>query len=296
MEGIAIPRMSQPFKWRSSFCSLVVAKPVVRLSMKPRRGRGARCSAGGDDWGQDGDGDYMQAHVVEAVKMVPSHGQLFMTLNDGREVEVNHVNPSKGHLLYKGSTPTIFLKMANDSDLMLPIVVGETAVAMLMKGLHETTKMGRPNQYQILKDIVGVLNYEARMVRVTERVLDTYYARIYIGKPGDDDLLSVDARPSDAINLAVRCKVPIYVNKSIIAADAVRPVYRHAHHTEAGRSTFSDSFLDRADVEPDTMAEEITLMKNMLLAVVEERYADAARWRDELTRLRAVSEWQLRQI
>jgi hypothetical protein len=57
--------------------------------------------------------------------MVPSHGQLFMTLNDGREVEVMHVNPSKGHLLYKGSTPTIFLKMANDSDLMLPIVVGK---------------------------------------------------------------------------------------------------------------------------------------------------------------------------
>lgn len=63
--------------------------------------------------------------MLSAVKMVPSHGQLFMTLNDGREVEVSHVNPSKGHLLYKGSTPTIFLKMAADSDLMLPIVVGE---------------------------------------------------------------------------------------------------------------------------------------------------------------------------
>ncbi|KAL3696764.1 hypothetical protein R1sor_010840 [Riccia sorocarpa] len=287
-------RVTLPLRSRGQV--LVAQKPAIRQSvryLKPKRVRGVRCSSGMDD------DNYVQAHVMEAVSMVPSQGQLFMMMCDGNEVEVNHVNPTKGQLLYKSSTPTIFLKMSDDSDLMLPIVVGETAVAMLMKALHDGEKMGRPNQYQILRNIVGALNYEARMVRVTERVLDTYYARIYIGKPGDEELLSVDARPSDAINLAVRCKIPIYVNKDIVTADAVKAVYNPVYHKRmvyGRRAKQQDMFLDSVDDEPDTMAEEITLMKNMIIAVGEERYADAARWRDELMKLRAASEWQLRQV
>lgn len=96
------------------------------------------------------DEDYVQAHVLEAgnfralntlsailfsschvsydlvaVSMVPAHGQLFMTLANGKEVEVHHVNPAQGRLLYKSSTPAIFLKIEHEQDLMLPIIVGE---------------------------------------------------------------------------------------------------------------------------------------------------------------------------
>ncbi|BFI28039.1 uncharacterized protein MPTK2_2g15780 [Marchantia polymorpha subsp. ruderalis] len=287
-------RVRLPLRMRGH--SLVAQKPFVKQEVnfvKPKRTRGVRCSSGTDDE------NYVPAHVIEAVSMMPSQGQLYMTLFDGREVEVNHVNPTKGQLLYKASTPTIFLKMSDESNLMLPIVVGETAVAMLMKALHDGEKLGRPNQYQILKNIVGALNYEARMVKVTERVLDTYYARIYIAKPGDEELLSVDARPSDAINLAVRCKIPIYVNKDIVTADAVKAVHQTVYRKKTAyprRARQHDDFLDGADDEPDTMAEEISIMKSMLLAVKEERYADAARLRDELLKLRALAEWQLRQV
>lgn len=65
------------------------------------------------------------------MSMMPSQGQLYMTLFDGREVEVNHVNPTKGQLLYKASTPTIFLKMSDESNLMLPIVVGEYILSFM---------------------------------------------------------------------------------------------------------------------------------------------------------------------
>eukprot|EP00246_Nothoceros_aenigmaticus_P001893 TRINITY_DN1257_c0_g2_i1.p1 TRINITY_DN1257_c0_g2~~TRINITY_DN1257_c0_g2_i1.p1 ORF type:complete len:311 (+),score=22.79 TRINITY_DN1257_c0_g2_i1:270-1202(+) len=246
----------------------------------------------------DHDDEYVQAHVLEAVSMVPAHGQLFMTLANGKEVKVHHVNPVQGRLLYKSSTPAIFLKIEHEHDLMLPIVVGEVAVSMLLKALHEEDHGGRPNYYQLLRATVDALNHEVRKVRVTERVDDTYHARIDVGKPGDSTVVSVDARPSDAINVAVRCKVPILVKKSIVAADAVKPVVDSSYNVLRLTSWDKEPSLDSADSEPDPVAEEITLMKSMLLAVVEERYADAARCRDELRRFRTTwgfkrQSWQI---
>lgn len=57
--------------------------------------------------------------------MVPAREHLYMTMADGSEVEVEHVNPSAGRLLYLNSMPTIFLRMADSTNLLLPIVVGE---------------------------------------------------------------------------------------------------------------------------------------------------------------------------
>lgn len=243
-------------------------------------------------WDND-DYKYLEAQVVEAVSLLPSHGHLFMTLANGGEVEVNHVNPPKGRLLYRTRNPTIFLKILSEAELLLPIIVGDVAVGMLMKALHDEEATARPNQYHLMRNLVGSLNFEVRMVRVTERVADTYLSRIFIGRPGEKEMLSVDARPSDAINLAVRCKVPIYVNEDIVYADAVRPV--HATTQGAAGISNSSSALDRPETGPDPVAEEITLMKNMLLAVVEERYNDAARWRDELNKHR-VQRRRIRQL
>ncbi|KAJ7564665.1 hypothetical protein O6H91_02G028300 [Diphasiastrum complanatum] len=235
--------------------------------------------------------EYVRAKVLDAVSMVPLRGHLFMTLKNGREVEVDHINPAKGRLLYRSPNPTIFLKIIHDSDLILPIVVGEVAVAMLMRALHGEEKLVRPNFYELLRDVVCALDSEVQMVRITERVHDTYYARIYFGKDGDGLLHSVDARPSDAINLAVRSKVPIYVNKDIVRSDAVRPVYTSARGIGYsldcyGQRQSSNTLLDSPDGGPDLVAKEITLISNMVSAIVEERYKDAARCRDELTKLR----------
>lgn len=245
----------------------------------------------GGNGGGNGTSEYLEAQVMDAVSMVPFHGKLLMTLGNGREMEVDHINPAKGRLLYKSSTPTIFLKVTDGSNLMLPIVVGEAAVSMLMRALHDDEHVGRPNYYALMRDMVETLRYEPRMVRITDRVVDTYYARIYMGKPGEDDIVSVDARPSDAINYAVRCKIPIYVNSSIIKADAVRPV------TEVELTKRIELYLPRkrnlilrepfSSYQPDVFQDEMAMVVCMLVAAQQERYADAIRWRDELARLRA---------
>lgn len=280
---------------RPSSDAPALRKPLSLVFVRLRSGyRSARClslensrSNGAWRWDRE-DSKYLEAQVVEAVSLLPSQGHLFMTLAGGGEVEIDHVNPPKGRLLYRSRNPTIFLKILCEAELLLPIIVGDVAVGMLMKALRGDESLVRPNQYHLMRDLVNSLNFEVRMVRVTQRVADTYLARIFIGRPGEEEMQSVDARPSDAVNLAVRCKVPIYVNKDIVYTDSVKPVYTSTQTTTIVRkSTNHLSALDRPQSGRDPVAEEINLMKNMLVAVIEERYTDAARWRDELKRLRA---------
>lgn len=277
----------------------------VKRSMRSRGGAvfaAYESSSGGNnhvEGGGNGTSEYVETQVMDAVSMVPFHGKLLMTLGNGKEMEVDHINPAKGRLLYKSSTPTIFLKVTDGSNLMLPIVVGEAAVNMLMRALHDDEHVGRPNYYVLMRDMVETLQYEPRMVRITDRVVDTYYARIYVGKPGEDELLSVDARPSDAINLAVRCKIPIFVNRSIIKADAVRPVteVELTRRVELSLPRKRSPFLGESfSYEPDVFQDEMAMVVCMLVAAQEERYGDACRWRDELARLRADFKGKLRRL
>ncbi|XP_057962866.1 bifunctional nuclease 2 isoform X3 [Malania oleifera] len=188
--------------------------------------------------------------------------------------------------LRRFQSPTIFLKISCDGDFLLPIIVGELAVEKLIDTLGEDEygNWDCPNQFQLVRDLVGKLGYEVRMVKITERVANTYFSRIYFSKPGEKDILSLDARPSDAINVATRCKAPIYVNKQIVSTDAIRIVYGlgSAH----GRKAIYDVSLDSATDDPDLLAEELDLVRNMNLSVEEERYHDAAMWRERLNKLR----------
>lgn len=230
--------------------------------------------------------EYIEAHVIEAVRMVPSREHLYMTMADGSEVEVEHVNPSAGKLLYLNSMPTIFLRMADSTNLLLPIVVGDLAIGFLMKAFKQDGA-ARPNYYELMKDLADSLQSEIKHVKITQRVGDTYYARIYLAKPGSSNLVSVDARPSDAVNLAVRAQVPIFVSKAIVHNDAVRVVYDPAKHGPAQpRKIVAQSHLDRGSSGPDDVMEEIVLIKKMQDAAAEERYADAAALRDQLNAFR----------
>ncbi|XWS33918.1 hypothetical protein CRYUN_Cryun22dG0124100 [Craigia yunnanensis] len=166
-------------------------------------------------------------------------------------------------------TPTIFLKISCDGDFLLPvIVVGEFAVENLIAASWGDDNGDSPDQFHLVKNVVKKLGYE----------------------PGENDVMSVDARPSDAINVATRCKAPIYVNKQIVLADATRIGYGMGRVRDT-KSTY-DVLLDSAADGPDVLTEELDLVRNMNLAVKEERYNDAAMLRDKLMKLRNSSHGQ----
>src|SRR5437588_9734647 len=78
-------------------------------------------------------------------------------------------------------------------------------------------KAKRPLTPDLLKTIIDDLGATVSEVSVTELTDEVFYARIGI-KKGDGESIEIDARPSDAIALAVRYKCPIYVDEDVLDA------------------------------------------------------------------------------
>ncbi|KAF5186883.1 Bifunctional nuclease [Thalictrum thalictroides] len=244
----------------------------------------------------DDDDDYIEAFVMvsETVRhhRLRSRGFIEETRwNNGllhpfstKSKDLKYDFSSIGHdFLRRFQSATIFLKIACDGDLLLPIIIGEFAIEKLIDALTEVDDGVCPNHFQFVKDVVDRLGYEVKMVRITDRIVNTYYARIVFSKPGEKALLTVDARPSDAINVAKRCRVPIYVNKEIVLKDAI------VYGTRRGKDAKSvyDVSLDSAAEGIDLLAEELCLVRNLNIAIKEERYRDAAILKDKLMKLQA---------
>ncbi len=112
----------------------------------------------------------------------------------------------------KSNMPVVLLK-EKDGDRVLPIWIGPaeaSAIAMELEGVAAQ----RPMTHDLLKSVIEGL--EARVVKVQINALrkSTFYARVFLQR--DDSIVSVDARPSDSIALALRTKAPIYVAEEVI--------------------------------------------------------------------------------
>jgi len=115
--------------------------------------------------------------------------------------------------------PVVILKDPN-SDTVLPIWVGlYEAQAIQLEVMKATT----PRQYthDLLKNVVLGLNAEVRRVVVSELRGDTFYAVIWMEQNGE--IIAIDARPSDALALALRSDCPIYVAEEVLHAAKVLP-------------------------------------------------------------------------
>ncbi|KAG0457229.1 hypothetical protein HPP92_022055 [Vanilla planifolia] len=198
---------------------------------------------------------------------------------------VNSTFDSMGHgFLRRFQSPTVFLKIACDEDLLFPIIVGEFAIIRLIDAINGEVQEECPNLFHFLQNVVGTLGYEVKMVCITDRVVNTYHARIDLTKAVDNTNISIEARPSDALNVAERFKAPIYVKREIVMKDAIKIFY--GTWRERSTKTVYDVSLDSAPEVKDTLSEELDLVQKMNLAVLEERFEDAAMWRDKLSKLR----------
>ncbi|KAE9612925.1 putative UVR domain, bifunctional nuclease domain-containing protein [Lupinus albus] len=207
----------------------------------------------------------------------------------GKNSRADNNNNNNNSLIRQGflqrfQNPTIFLKISCDGDYILPIVVGKIAIEKLIDAEAERENGDCPDQFQFVKNLVERLDHEVVMVRITERVVSTYFARLYLSQPGTGEIISVDVRPSDAIIVANRCKAPIYVSKHIVLTDAIRLGYGMGR--ARNKKPIYDVLLDSPGDGPDLVAQELSMMHNMHTAIRQERFKDAASWRDKLADLR----------
>ncbi|XP_027149303.1 bifunctional nuclease 1-like [Coffea eugenioides] len=285
---------------RGGFFGLQVNNRFNVPSQTPRQTKVIRCTFSSSSNGNgskagnfsENDADYVNSSVVEAVEVRSGPDGFMVKMRDGRHLRCVHNNPQSGHLPDYAPHPAIVLKMEDGTGLLLPIIVLEMPSVLLMAAIRNV-QIARPTMYQVVKEMIDKMGYTVKLVRVTKRVHEAYFAQLYLSKLGDEtETISFDLRPSDAINIAVRCKVPIQVNKYLAYSDGMRIVESAKPSMQAVASDgFLFTELDRPSGQPCIETKEFDLLRNMLIAAVEERYRDAALWRDKLTQLRSKRNW-----
>ena len=113
--------------------------------------------------------------------------------------------------------PIIVLKDVN-SDSVLPIWVGvfeANAIALEI----EKVSPPRPMTHDLLKNTIIGLGATVQRIVVTELRNDTFYAAIWATRNGEP--IMIDARPSDAIALAMRADAPIFVAEEVLQSSRI---------------------------------------------------------------------------
>ncbi len=108
--------------------------------------------------------------------------------------------------------PIIILR-DKDGDRVLPIWVGifeANAIALQI----ENVTTPRPMTHDLLRNVIEDLNAAVQKVVVSDLKENTFYAQIHLRVASDS--VAVDARPSDAIALALRVRAPIFVEEHVI--------------------------------------------------------------------------------
>jgi bifunctional DNase/RNase len=115
--------------------------------------------------------------------------------------------------------PIVVLKDVS-SDTVLPIWVGIYEANAI---LTEIEKQGgrRPMTHDLVKNLIHNMNGRLERVVITELKDDTFFAVLWLTQGGE--LMTVDARPSDAIALALRADCPIYVSEPVLALARLNP-------------------------------------------------------------------------
>jgi bifunctional DNase/RNase len=175
-----------------------------------------------------------------------------------------------------------------DGTRKLPIVIGETeaqAIANELEGVHPQ----RPMTHDLLRNVIEALGGTVREVYIHSIKDGTFYASIHF----EYSDIEVDARPSDAIALAVRCNVPMYIEESILDESAINDIEIHeepdsSEDVPEGSEEYEEHSSRKATSrEPRELplTERQRLEQELDQAIKIEDYEAAIRIRDDLRKL-----------
>ncbi len=162
-----------------------------------------------------------------------------------------------------GGAYALILK-ESDGNRQLPIIIGAfeaQSIALEMEGI----KPPRPLTHDLLKNVIESMGYEIYDVTISELKDGTFFATLSL------DGKLIDSRPSDAIALAVRCGIPIFVAEPVMREASFEQEFEDEKETD-GDSPKVDDRIKRLD----------RLRTQLKEAIEREDYELAARLRDEI--------------
>ena len=138
------------------------------------------------------------------------------------------------------NTPVVILQEL-DGERVLPIWIGPgeaSAIAMELAGM----KFSRPLTHDLLASMISGLGAKLVRVLITKVMENTYYAELIVERDGE--LISVDARPSDSIAIALRMGARILTTDALLEQTAVDV-------QEAGDMADPEEFSSAAEEEAE---------------------------------------------
>lgn len=174
-----------------------------------------------------------------------------------------------------------------DGGRRLPIVIGQFEAQSIALEL-EKVKPSRPLTHDLVKNILDSLGFSVLEVVINELREGTFHARLII------DSQEIDSRPSDAIAIAVRYGVPIYVSEEVMdEASYIAEEEPQGAKPTAEESEIEPEEEDESDTplppkqseKPQKLTRRQILQKRLEEAISKEEYEKAAKLRDELRKL-----------
>ncbi|MEX0843656.1 MAG: bifunctional nuclease family protein [Balneolaceae bacterium] len=163
-----------------------------------------------------------------------------------------------------------------EGNQRLPIIIGSFEAQAIALEL-ENIKPPRPMTHDLLKNFILSFDTQVKQVYINDLSEGTFYAQIIYER--ENELIELDARPSDAIALAVRFKAPIYVNDEVLKEAGIS--------TEPEHQTLEEALKGE---ESSPGQKELTqlekLEKELKTAIETENYEKAAKLRDRISKMK----------
>jgi bifunctional DNase/RNase len=141
-----------------------------------------------------------------------------------------------------------------DGERQLPIWIGPCEAESITIELQDV-EIARPVTHDLLKNTISELGGKVSHILINELREQVFYARLFIDQNGE--MLQIDCRPSDAIAVAVRAKVPIFVDVSVMDDAGILPEPETDGEIDEDTPESLDAFKDFVDtLDLDDFEEE----------------------------------------
>lgn len=131
-----------------------------------------------------------------------------------------------------------------DGERQLPIWIGPCEAESITIELQDV-EIARPVTHDLLKNTISELGGKVSHILINELREQVFYARLFIDQNGE--MLQIDCRPSDAIAVAVRAKVPIFVDVSVMEDAGILPEPESDGEIDGDTPESLDAFKDFVD-------------------------------------------------
>lgn len=156
----------------------------------------------------------------------------------------------------------------------LPIIIGTFEAQAIALEL-ESIKPPRPMTHDLLKNVIMSFDTSIDYIFINELSEGTFFAKLVFSK--GEEKVEIDARPSDAIAVAIRFGASIYVHNSVLDEAGIES------EEQKGAEASSEANISK---EGNDLSEIEKMEKELKTAIETENYEKAAKIRDKINRLK----------